>query len=212
MSYDEGVCYFTIIPSENNPFIEHIKRFRDKYDWRGISHSPSYAFIPFRINFASHAKKTPEDAEHFRKIIGMTLEIVAHKVIEIMLGCIHNKCVEDWLNLLQGTKLLEMEDTVLIEPVYNEMLETFLELYSSGIIETFSELESRYRYTITFTRFGLKGMPIATFISDTFKERLIQRLYDSDIQMSSFKWDLGVNIERKFIWRKPWAKFIEPHI
>jgi hypothetical protein len=113
------------------------------------------------------------------------------------------------LEILRGTTLVYSELNIFINAVYGEVFDSLLQILVSEVIQVMSAFEKKHDYMITVDRLEPDAMLIGTLHREERKERFVQRLYDMDIQMSAYKWDLGINIRRKYLWKKPWASFVE---
>lgn len=214
MNFDEGICYFTITPSETNPLLEDLSRFRKKYEWFGVLHPDKYPLIPFQINFRSLTPKTEEERDRFERILSMKIEIAWRTVIKGLLDSegIQDTYVESWLEVVRGTTLLNTGLKIFSEMIYGEVFNSLMQVITSEIIRGLPDLEKKYNYVITLDRLQPNALLLGTLHKEQLRDRFVQRLYDEDIRISAYKWDLGVNIRKKYLWKKSWSTFLEPHI
>lgn len=212
MSFDEGVCYITLSPSEGNPIVEDLHSFTRAYEWFGVIHPPTYAAVPFQINFRSMEPKTEEERKRFERILGMFLEISLKKTVKEVFeaGGLEDRFVESWITVFQGTRLFVQDTNIFLINIYGEVFNTVLQLFYSRIIGSIPSLEKKYNYQITPSRIEPDATLIGTAHREVQREKFIQRLYDRDPKMSSFRWDVGANIRRKYLWKRPWGTFLEP--
>lgn len=214
MKFDEGTCYFVITPSNSNPMLEDLSKFKEKYEWFGAIHPDNYSLIPFQIKFRSMGLKSEEEIERFERLLSMKIDLAWKNIITGVLesGSIQDQYVENWLEIIQGTSLLNSVLKVFLEANYGKVFNSLLQVITSEIIHGFKELEKKFNYSLTLERLQPNAMLLGKFHNETLQDRFVQRLYDENIRVSAYKWDLGISIRKKFLWKKPWSAFLEPHI
>lgn len=214
MNFDEGVCYFTISPSDSNPLLRDLSRFRSNHAWLGVIHPDKYSLIPFQIRFRSLSPKPQEERERFERILSIKIELAWRTAIKNVLenASTRDRFVESWSEVLRGTSILNTDNHIFAGVMYGEVFNSLLQIVVSELIRGMMEIEKKMNYNITVERLHPDAILLGTLHRETFRDRFIQRMYDEDIQVSAYKWDLGVSIRKKYLWKKPWGSFLEPHI
>lgn len=214
MNFDEGICYFTITPSDSNPLLADLSRFRKKYEWFGVIHPDKYCLVPFQIRFRSLDLKTEKERDRFERLLSMKVELAWKNIISQVLdsGSIQDRYVESWLDIVRGTTLLNTGLKIFLEVIYGEVFNSLLQVITSEIISGLGDLEKKFNYVLTLDRLQPNAMLLGTLHKETLRDRFVQRLYDEDIRASAYKWDLGISIRKRFLWKKPWNTFLEPHV
>jgi hypothetical protein len=211
MSLHDGVCAFTITPSESNPISPGLLKFQKEYEWMGVLHPKCYAYVPFKIRFRSLSLKSEEEKVRFEKVLALKIQMIWNAVIK---GILETKTVEDnsvesWMEVIKGMTLIDYNLHIFVKGVYGDVFGSVLQVLIPELVSGIVGLEDKFDYMMTLDRFDEDAMLIGTLHREDRKERFVQRLHDQDIQVSAYKWDLGVNIRGRYLWKKPWVSFLE---
>jgi hypothetical protein len=207
---DEGVCFFTLIPSDDNPFVRDIKKFRESHNWFGVIHPNGYAVVPFKIVFRSLFPKTVEEIGTFRRVMALKIRQLLTQGAQYVLDNdppTHH--VEDWLEVVRGTAVAMVEKNCIARVKMGGIIETIISVVISELIAYMQAWQEKYGYIISIERIDPPAILLGTVNDETHLSRFKQRLHDGDIQMSAYKWDVGLSMKREFVWRHPWYSFVE---
>lgn len=210
LKLDEGVCYFTLLPSENNPFISQIKGFRENHSWFGVIHPGGYAVVPFKISYRSLVPKTEDQIDRFPKLLALKLRrLIVSSVEYVFENLPQKRFVEDWLTVVEGTAVTVIEKNSIAKVKMGEIVENILNIVISEFIASIPALQEKYGYSISLDKMEPMAILMGTFVDEERISRFKQILYDEEISLSSYKWDIGISYRRNFLWKTPWYKFIE---
>lgn len=210
LKLDEGVCYFTLLPSENNPFTSQIKGFRENHEWFGVIHPGGYAIVPFKISFRSLIPKTKEQIDLFPKLLALKIRrLMVSSVGYVFETLPQKRFVEDWLTVVEGTAVTVVDKNSIAKVKMGGVVETILNVVMSEFIACIPALQEKYGYSITLDKVEPTAILLGTFVDEERISRFKQILYDENISVSSYKWDVGLSFRRNFLWKTPWYKFLE---
>jgi len=116
--------------------------------------------------------------------------------------------VETWMEVVNGTAVTVVDRNVIAKARLGSIMETVLGILMSEIVAMIPDWQSKYGYVLDIERVEPVAILLGTLNDDKYSGDFKQRLYDDNIQMSAYKWDIALNHKRNFLWRTPWYKFV----
>ena len=202
--------YLTFTPTEDNPLTRGLETLM-KTRPPGVIPPKTFSLIPLIIKcvpIKSRKEPTNDERELMKRRIELKINTLIPLAIDKLVGEIHH--AEKWADVVTDAGFrTHKPGTAFMKVEYGEVSRGLIEILSSELIRETIGWDKKYGYQVDITRTDMDIMLLATCPGEMVLTKLMQRVYDQNIQISARQWALGLSSDKQYLWKRSWWEIIQ---